>query len=206
MGAAGSNRLSFRRLTGVVPPLVGLLGLFLPVGTISGEPTRLLVTFLGIISASILPTTSLVVGAISSDGRSVFGLKSLFDELRQAVAYLLVILALAGLSVISLLLHALPINGSVYISVSSMTLNLTEIFRQVAQATALYVCAVTAIYALGIYRILTRVLKIKYDIARHSAVERVGKQLPTNQVLKTNFKNPDGFGKRRDLSVGGGSQ
>ena len=206
MGTAGSNRLSFRRLSGVIPSLAGLLGLFLPVGTISGEPTRLLVTFLGIISASILPTTSLVVGAISADGRSVFGLRRLFDELRQAVTSLLTILALAGLSVLGLLLHSLPVGKPVYVQLPSLRLDLTALFQQVSQATALYVCAVTAIYALGIYPILSGVLKIKYDIARHSATEHVGKQIPAPDVLKASFKNPEGFGKKRDLPVSGSSR
>src|SRR3546814_19420865 len=86
------RRVLFRSIAG---------GVLTP-GTLSGESVRLLVTFLGLVAASILPTISLLVNSMTASGRSVKAVDELEHELQSAMDALFMLFGCVGIAVVAL--------------------------------------------------------------------------------------------------------
>jgi len=84
MGGRREDRLHLRRLEWLALVAAMAAGGASPLGMLSGDAGRLLVTFLGLVSASILPTISLILGSMTASGRSVKAIDDLQSELTAA--------------------------------------------------------------------------------------------------------------------------
>src|SRR3546814_11663537 len=71
-------------------------------GTLSGESVRLLVTSLGLVAASILPTISLLVNSMTASGRSVKAVDELEHELHSTMEPLFMLFGCVGIAFFAL--------------------------------------------------------------------------------------------------------
>lgn len=100
--------MHLRRVEWLTCIVAFLIGASLPPGVFGGEAGRLLTTFLGFVTASILPTVSLIVGGMVVGGRSVKHLDDLGKELTSTVDALFGVFGLIGLTVVILMTLAIP--------------------------------------------------------------------------------------------------
>lgn len=97
------------RLTEVIAAVCGFVAAaLLPAGSLSGEPGRLLATFLGLLAASILPTVSLIVGGMGPGSRSVKLVSSLGAEIMATVDLLFAVFGMIAVTLVILLLLNVP--------------------------------------------------------------------------------------------------
>ena len=89
-------------------PIAAAGGLALPTETISGDSGRMLVTFLGLVSASILPTVSLLVNSMTASGRSVEAINKLEAELQSAIDALFLLFGCVGIVIGALVALSTP--------------------------------------------------------------------------------------------------
>ncbi|MTD99923.1 hypothetical protein GIY56_06470 [Paracoccus sp. YIM 132242] len=158
-----------------------------------GDPSRLLVTFLGLVSASILPTVSLVIGSLSSSGRSVMKIDALARELAQAMRTLFSILGLvAGVVALLMVIAIVPDIGW---RIPHAPFAIPDALRRALQSLAFLLTVAATLKAAAIPRILARVLAIKKDIAIHEARKALAERSPSDAEIRQMFAKKDGFGK-----------
>lgn len=193
MGRCRENRLSLRwpRRAALIAGFA--TGAVLSPSLLIGDPSRMLVTFLGLVSASILPTVSLVIGSLSSAGRSVMKIDELAGELTQAIRTLFAILGLVAIVV--LLLTVIAMVPEIAWRIPSFAVEVPDAARRCLQALALLLAIAATIEAATIPRILTRVLTIKKDIAIVEARKALADKSPSEADIRQMFAKKDGFGK-----------
>lgn len=193
MGRRRENRLSLRWLRLAALTAGSAAGALLPPALLTGDPSRLLVTFLGLVSASILPTVSLVIGSLSSTGRSVMKIEELARELAQAMRTLFSILGLVAGAVA--LLMAIAIVPEIGFRIPSSPFEVPDAARRGLQSLAFLLTVAATAKAAAIPRILARVLAIKKDIAIHEARRALADKSPSDADIRQMFAKKDGFGK-----------
>lgn len=152
----------------------------------------MLVTFLGLVAASILPTVSLVIGSLSSTGRSVQKIDELFHELSRAVRMLFSILGCIAMAV--MLLAMIAILPDIPWTIPWGAITVPDAARRGLQALALLCAAAAAVEAVIIPRILMRILAIKRDIAVYEARKALTDAAPREADIRQIFTTKDGFG------------
>ncbi|WP_158014021.1 hypothetical protein [Sphingomonas sanxanigenens] len=176
---------------------IGLIaGAALAPATLNGDPGRLLSTFLGLISASILPTVSLIIASMSSGGRSVMAINSLQKELVSAIDALFFLLACVGIVFAALFSISIPTPALLtripYLS--------TEIFPRFGQSLVIGGSALIILRAWHVPAILRSALRIRHDIAvdeaRKKTVENAAHSANTDKL----FPRDSEFGKTINLS------
>lgn len=191
MGRSRKDRLSFRRLEklALLAALAG--GAALTPGTISGDAGRTLTTFLGLISASILPTISLLVNSMTASGRSVQSINRLENELEAAMDALFLLFGCVGVAVAALV--ALTIQPATFlVEIPYLT---TEFLPRCGQA---FVVGATTLMLLRIGQIpgiLRRSLQIRRDIAVEEARNKLEKNAPESGSMRKSYASHDEFGK-----------
>lgn len=165
-------------------------GAALPSATFGGDSARLLITFLGLVSAGILPTVSLVIGLMASSGRSVQAVNELKTELQAAIEALLAlfgfgVLAVAALLVLSLPLHAWG-DGLPYIA---------EGTRLFAQGTVCGASTLIVFRAGQVSAILRRSLEIKHKIAVDEAKRETSDNAPSAKAVRDAFPTHPDYGR-----------
>src|SRR3546814_11997499 len=108
-------------------------------GTVSGESVRFLVTFLGLVAASILPTISLLVNSMTASGRSVKAVDELEHELQSAMDALFMLFGCVGIAVVALVSLATQ-PEAILTSITSLN---TEILPRLGQTLVLGATAPT---------------------------------------------------------------
>lgn len=199
MGHLREDRLRFRRRVKLISLAVAAGFVCLPLGFLGGDTGRVLVTFLGLMSASILPTISLLVGSMSANGRSVKGIDELHKELGEIVSVLWAIFGLVAVSVLALFIGtielprlALPVFGTAYaVSVDTLIYRVAQGIVGGASALALSRFGVvpTSFF---------RALQIRREIAVDEARRRIQESAPTSQDLHSSFPTLSGFGAKKD--------
>ena len=164
-----------------------------PLGTLSGDAGRLLVTFLGLVSASILPTISLILGSMTASGRSVKALDELQVELTAAMDALFVLFGLVGVSVMALLALAIP-TPSLLAQVPYLAIALERMGQAVVAGTATLI----VMRAGQIPGILRRSIDIRHKIAVDEARRKTLDNAPDAGVTKATFPTHPDFGKSVD--------
>lgn len=183
--------MQVRRLNGLGLAAVFAAGAALTPGTISGDGSRMLVTFLGLFSASLLPTITLLVNGMTASGRSVQAIENLDTEIRAAMDALLfmfgcIAIAFAGLMALSIesprVLKQLPLLTS-------------EVLPRGGQAVV--VSGVIAIVARAgqIPAILRRALAMRKEIAIEEARRKLMDKAPDAAAIRASFSNHPDFGK-----------
>lgn len=166
----------------------------LPLGMFSGDAGRLLVTFLGLVSASILPTISLILGSMTASGRSVKALDELQVELMAAMDALFFLFGLVGVSVIALLSLAIPTA-----SLLAHVPYLATVLERSGQGIVVGTATLIVMRAGQIPGILRRSMNIRHKIAVEEARRKTLKKAPEPGTVKETFLTHPEFGKTVDL-------
>jgi len=160
-------------------------------GTISGDAGRVLVTFLGLFSASILPTVSLLINSMSATGRSVSAVNDLHAELQAAIDALLFLFGCIIVAIAALVSLSIP-PAAVLATVPYLT---TEVLPRAGQTL---VCGATGLVlwrAGQIPAILRRSLRIRHEIAVNEARSKIESNAPAAGQMKQAFSTHPDFGK-----------
>lgn len=198
MGHRRKNRLHFRLTTWLFATVAFAAGGAMPVGTLSGDAGRNLVTFLGLVSASILPTISLILGSMTASGRSVKALNELHAELQAAMDALLFLFGLVAVSVIALVALSIPTPGPLANVVWA-----AETLSRMGQAIVAMAAILIVLKAGTIPGILRRSLGIRHEIAKDEARAKTLQKAPSAATIKEAFATHPDFGKQVDRDEGG---
>jgi hypothetical protein len=194
MGDSREDRLHLRRIEWIVVLAACAAGGVTPAGTFSGEAGRLLITFLGLISASVLPTISLILGSMSASGRSVQSLNALEHELSAAMDALFALFGLVALAVAVLLSLAIPTPEAL-----SKIPHIVPILGRSGQAILCGCVVLIAMRAGQIPGILRRSLEIRHRIAVDEARRRTIEAAPRQGEMTSAFPTHADFGKTVNL-------
>lgn len=175
--------------------VAAIAGAALPIGTVSGDAGRLLVTFLGIVAASILPTISLILGSMTASGRSVQSIGKLRTELGAAMDALFLLFGLAALAVLCLIALAVPTPTTL----SDIPL-VPVAMHLIGQALVVMAATLIVLRAGQIPAILRRSLDIRHEIAEDEARKKTIEAAPRSGETKATFTTHPEFGKSVPLS------
>jgi len=204
MGVGREDRLSFRLIekVGLVAGL--LVGAALAPGTISNDASRNLVTFLGLVSASILPTISLLVNSMGANGRSVHAINKLEVELQSAMDALFLMFGCVAVCVAALV--ALSIQPAAILrNVPYLT---TEILPRLGQAIVTTSATLIVMRAGQIPGILRRSLAVRHEIAIEEARRKLAESAPGSETTRKSFATHPDFGRvvpLQDIQIKDGS-
>jgi hypothetical protein len=161
------------------------------------------VTFIGLVSASILPTVSLAVGSMSGTGKSVQKINELHAELAATVKALFRTLLHVGIVFALLLTLSFVPEFDVSFELRGVVIELPDVGRRVLQAIAFGWAAFAVWGAHRVPNTFLRVLEIKRNIAVHEAREELGEKAPSAADIKSIFPTKEGFGKTVGFGQGG---
>lgn len=183
--------MQLRRVEKVAIGLAIAGGAALSPGTLSGDAGRLLVTFLGIVAASILPTITLLVNSMTASGRSVLAIDKLDNEFNSAMDSLFLFLGCVGVAVGALIALAIspptPMRLVPYLT--------SEILPRIGQLMVVTPVALVLIRAGQIPGILRRILKIRHEIAVEEARKKIEDNAPASEAVRASFETHPDFGK-----------
>lgn len=160
-------------------------------GTVSGEAGRLLAIFLGLVSASLLPTITLLVNSMTGNGRSVHSIERLERELQSAMDALFLLFGLVAVAVGALVALAIPSPPQLR-AIPYLT---TDFLPRTGQGI---VCASTTmiIWRAGqIPAILRRSLEIRREIAVEEARRKLFDLAPNGESVRESFRTHSDFGQ-----------
>lgn len=171
------------------------MGLAVSPGVITGDTGRMLVTFLGLVSASILPTISLLVNSMTASGRSVLAINELNDELQSGIEALLqifmyVVIVVAALLSLSMAPPAL---------LSKVPHLSSQFLPRLGQAVAIAFSAMTIMKSGTIPAILKRSLAVRHKIAAEEARRKTVEKAPPPSAAQASFPTHPDFGKATAL-------
>ncbi|MFD1914154.1 hypothetical protein [Halodurantibacterium flavum] len=191
--------MSLRGLTWLTLAGAAVSGAAIPPALFAGEPVRMLVTFLGLVSASILPTVSLAITSMSGTGRSVQKINELYDDVRQNTAALFRTLAYVAFVFAALLVFTMTPVVNLDTVVLGQAIYLPDAARRVVQLVV-FASAVHAVSeAYRIPKTFRSVLAIKRDIAVYEARKHIREAAPGEAEIKQIFPKKEGFGKSVSL-------
>lgn len=180
------------RLRDISVVIVGLAaGVALSPGTVSGEAGRVLATFLGLLSAGLLPTVTLLINSMSSTGRSVQEIQQLENELQAAID---VIFLLFGCILISIgALVSLSIKPAAFlVKIPYLT---TEVLPRIGQALVVGPAVFVLWRAGTIPAVMRRALEIKRDIAIDESRKKILDRTPNYDTLREGYATHEDFGR-----------
>ena len=159
--------------------------------TLGGDAGRTLATFLGLISASILPTISLLINSMTASGRSVSGIDRLLSELEAAIDALLFLFGCTGVALAALL--ALALDPPVLLmKVPYLT---SQVLPRLGQAILIGAASMIVWRVGQIPAILRRSLKVRHEIAVDEARRKLGDKSPQPGAMRQAFATHPDFGK-----------
>jgi hypothetical protein len=166
-------------------------GTALTPGTISGDASRMLVTFLGLFSASLLPTITLLVNGMTANGRSVHAIEKLDTEIRTAMDAILFIFGCTAVTFSGFM--ALTISPPAFFcKIPFLPHQILPRFFQ-----GIIVVSVSAIVgrASQIPAILRRALTMRKEIAIDEARRKLKEKAPDTLAVRASFSTHPDFGK-----------
>jgi hypothetical protein len=212
MGSLGEDRLQLR-LKHLLLVVVGAIsGAYLPAGAMTGDPGRLLTTFMGFFTAGVLPTISILIGSMSAAGRSVKALNDVRDEIRSAIYALLQLLLLAGATVAVMFLVSIPAAlsavtlsttaevgwltylPSVKVTPSGTIFDLTDMCTRLGQGLIVSLTIIFALKASALPRVLRAALDSKHNLAIDEARRNLEGRAPKAEEIKKSFSGGLEFG------------
>jgi hypothetical protein len=191
MGGWRENRLHLRLVEKLALPAGAVMGAVLPPGTVSGDSGRMLAIFLGLVSASLLPTISLLVNSMSASGRSVKAIDELNGELEAAMDALFLLFGCVAVVVGALVALSTPPPSLL----KYMPWLSSEGLPRLGQAIVIVATLVTILRAGQIPGILRRSLQIRHKIAVDEARRKTFERAPTPEKARTAFGTHPEFGK-----------
>ena len=183
--------MSVRRLEIVAILGAAAAGGALTPSAISGDAGRVLITFLGIVAASVLPTVTLLVNSLTANGRSVHSINKLEAELQRAMDALFVLFGAVGVAVLAQVALSIPapavLQGVPYLT--------TEILPRGGQALVLGATAMILSRIGQIPGILRRTLSIRHEGALEEARLKLAANAPEAGSMRKAFATHPDFGK-----------
>jgi hypothetical protein len=186
------NRLHFRNRDIAVAVFFGCGGLLVPETSLSGDVSRNLTTFLGLLAASVLPTISLIIGSMNGAGRSVFRINELRDELRQAMTALFWLFGIVAIAVFLLVL--IPLKPT---SLIGFTGAAAELAWTTMRAGLGYDIALGTIMAAQVPKILLHCLELKHQIAVDEGRRKVDARASSSSTIAEAFPTSPDYGRAR---------
>lgn len=171
------------------------VGACLPSDALTGEAGRVLVTFLGLVAASILPTVSLILTSMTAGGRSVLRLRELSDELQKGVSALFGLFGLVCISVGQLLLLSVPLPIQLRALVPWPWLP-----NLVGQSILFMLVGWVVYRAFLVPKIIQRCLTIRAEIAIEEAKRKTLENAPAAGETAQTFRTKPDFGKRTSIN------
>ncbi|MES3152553.1 hypothetical protein [Sphingomonas faeni] len=151
----------------------------------------MLVTFLGLVSASILPTISLLVNSMTASGRSVKAIDELESELQASMDALFLLFGCVGTVVIGLVALATQ-PPAIFTKVPYLTSEMLPRFGQVVVVAA----STFTVLRIGmIPGILRRSLTVRHRIAVEEARRKTLEKAPDAPTTRAFFPTHPEFGK-----------
>lgn len=166
-------------------------GIALSPGTISGDTGKTLATFLGLVSASILPTISLLINSMTASGRSVKALDELEHEIQIAMDALFLLFGCVAVVIGALVALAVR-PPAILTHVPYVT---TDVLPRVGQGIVLLFSTVILVRAGQIPGILRRSLAVRHKIAVDEARRKTLEKAPTAAAARASFATHPDFGK-----------
>jgi hypothetical protein len=191
MGSGWEDRLQVRRieLFGIAAILAA--GAALSPGTISGDGSRMLATFLGLFSASLLPTITILVNGMTGSGRSVQAIENLDREIRDAMDALLFMFGCTAVAFLSLM----SLSITPFSLLNRVPLLTSEVLPRLGQAIVVLAVAAIITRAGQIPAILRRTLTMRKDIAVEEARRKIIEKAPDALAVRASFATHPDFGK-----------
>lgn len=186
--------MQFRITDGVVLVLAIGASFLLPPEIWAGDAGRLLATFLGLLSASILPTISLIVGSMTTNSRSVKAVNDLQTELSTAMDALFALFGLIGVAVLALVAMAIPQPS--FINSASL---FSSGIEMAGQAVILASFSMILLKAGYLPAILRRCLAVRHTISVDEARQKTSDNAPKVGAVKGAFPTHPDFGKTVSL-------
>ncbi|MAW99565.1 MAG: hypothetical protein CMN72_07930 [Sphingomonas sp.] len=149
---------------------------------------------MGLFAASILPTISLIIGAMGASGRSVKGVNELHNELAHAVDALLFIFGTLLVSVAALFALSVPTPNAV----AAIPLA-GEILTRGGQAIVSLTAVTALLHAGKIPAILRRILELRREMAVNEVRRQISERAPAAGAMRENFATSAGFGRSVSL-------
>lgn len=174
-------------------------GAAIPPALFAGEPVRMLVTFMGLVSASILPAVSLAIGSMSGTGRSVQNIEKLYLDLRESSAALFRTLICVGLVFAALVAFAMTPVWNLEFVLSERNFHVPDAARRFVQVLIFGGSVLAVCQAYRIPKTILKVLTIKRDIAVYEARKEIRANAPGEAEIKQIFPRKEGFGKTVSL-------
>jgi hypothetical protein len=179
--------LSFRRLIWFVLAIAAACGATIPPDVFSGEPVRMLVTFLGLVSASILPTISLAIGNMSGTGRSVKRINELNNDLIETTNALFRTMKYVGCVFVALVVFSMLPHIDVKFSLFDKEFDIPDAPRRFLQLIVFMTAVLAVCKAYEIPRTFLKVLNIKHQIAVYEARKAIDARAPGKKDFKDLF-------------------
>ncbi|MCZ7494139.1 hypothetical protein O8B39_06490 [Agrobacterium rhizogenes] len=160
-------------------------------GTISGDASRVLATFLGLFAASVLPTVTLLVNTMTGSGRSIQAIDKLAADLEIAMDAMFFLFGCIGISIASLLM--LSIEPPVWLrDIPYIT---SEVLPRIGQMLVIAPAGIVVWRAGQITGILRQCLKTRHEIAKIEAKAKLEKNVPSSASVKQSFATHREFGR-----------
>jgi hypothetical protein len=195
MVSGRKNRLQIRRIDFLAIALAAVIGGFLPPGTLTADGARMLVTFLGLVAASIMPAITLLVGSLTSGGRSVLAIQNLDRELQVAIDALFLLFGCVCIIVLCLVALNTP-----PIAMLKVIPHLTsEILPRLGQVFVVAISSLILIRIGMIPAIIRRVLEIRTQNAVEEARRKIMEMAPDSAKIRQSFETKAEFGKTINL-------
>ena len=191
--------MSFRGLRRLALAVGAACGAAIPPALFAGEPVRMLVTFVGLVSASILPTVSLAIGSMSGTGRSVQKINELYADLRGSSTALFRTLICVALVFAALVAFAMTPVVDVHISRWGVSFEIPDAARRFVQIIVFGGVVLAVCEAYRIPQTFLKVLNIKRDIAIYEARKEIRENAPGEAEIKQIFPKKEGFGRAVNL-------
>lgn len=166
-------------------------GFALPPGSITSAAASMLVIFLGLVSASVLPAVSLLVNSMAAAGRSVLAINELKAEIELAMDALFLLFGCVAVVVSSLVALATPPPRIL----SEIPMLTTEILPRLGQGVVVVFSSIIILRMGHIPALLRRALGIRHDIALEEARRQTLENAPAPGSAEAAFPTHPEFGK-----------
>lgn len=160
-------------------------------GTIAGDASRTLATFLGLFSASVLPTVSLLINGMTASGRSVLALDRLEAELQAALDAMFLLFGCVALVMAALFTLSIS-PPAILLRVPFLA---SEVLPRFGQAVVVCFTSVIVLRVGMLPAILRRALSLRHSIAVDEAKRKNAEKAPTSDDLMKAFSTHEDFGK-----------
>jgi len=179
-----------------------------PADYFSTSTFRFTAIFLGLLSASILPTLSLVINGLGTGSLSVMAITELKSKVDASVSALLFILGLIGLLVLCLAIATLdlPTYNLEWVSTirnQSITyqIDIVQSAQRVIQGLAAIAFVMLLRRSGQIPAILRDTADARFKVALRDAEMRLSESAPSKDQIATQYPTSEDFGRSRQLKL-----